>query len=225
MTAPERTNPPWQSDDPWFVYLGQQQELLRADAAAANGYGADHPDVWGGIWWDDDARLKIGLTVLNSHGAAVAALLTHPADVDIVAVPRTAAEIEAVRADVRAVMAEHQAARQPGEQSLFASVGIRDHRVGVDLHPAGEALAHQLHARHGDALDLRVGALPYPPDLVAPPAAGPGAGGHHHLAGVDAVDPAGHRDRPRRGRHLWHRDDHQHQSTLGAGRGRATADR
>lgn len=169
VTPPERTEPPWQPHDPWFVYLGERQELLRSDAAAVTRYCVDHPEVWGGVWMDDDARLLVGLTVLDPHAAKVAALLEHPQDVDIVAVARTAAEVEAVWVDVRAVMAEQRSARAPGQRSLFSVAGIRGRRVHVELHPTGEALARQLHTRHGDALDLHVGALPYPLDPQALP--------------------------------------------------------
>lgn len=146
---------------------------------------------------DDDARLQVGLTVLDPHTAEVAALLEHPGDVDIIAVPRTTAEVEAVWADVRAVMADQRSAQQPGQRSLFSVAGIRGRRVDVHLHPTGEALGRQLYTRHGDALDLRVGALPYPPDPQTPPSPRP-VRYHHDLAGTEADDPAGHRHRPGR---------------------------
>ncbi len=174
MTPPERTEPPWGPKDPWFVYLGERQTLLWADAATVTRYGAGHPEVWGGAWMDDDARLQVGLTVLDPHAAQVAALLEHPDDVDIVAVARTTAEVEAVWVDIRAVMAEQRSARRPGQRSLFSVAGIRGRRVHVQLHPTGEALARQLHTRHGDAVDLHVGALPYPLDPQALPDPIPG---------------------------------------------------
>lgn len=122
--------------------------------------------MWNGARMDGDARLQVGLTVVDPHTAEVAALLEHPGGADIDAVPRTAAEIEAVWVDVRAVVAQHR--------SLFSAAGIRGRRVDVHLHPTGEALARQLHTRHGDALDLRVGALPYPLDPRAIPEPVPG---------------------------------------------------
>jgi len=168
MVVPERTEPPSGPHDPWFVYLGERHALLQADIAAAARYGADHPEVWGGVWLDG-ARLQVGLTVLDPHAAQVAALLEHAADVDIVAVPRTTAEVEAVWADVGAVLAEQRSAGQPGQRPLFTMAGIAGRRVAVHLHPTGEDLARRLYTRHGDALDLRVGGLPYPLDTQALP--------------------------------------------------------
>ena len=166
MVAPVRTDPPWQPDDPWFVYLGERQALLRADAAVAAGYGADHPEVFGGVWMDDRARLQVGLTVLDPHAARVSVLLEHAREVDIVAVARTAAEVDAVLVEVRSVMAGHP--------DVFSRVGLQDRQVHVHLRPSGEAVARQLYARHGDALHLTVGALRHPLESEAPPAPEPG---------------------------------------------------
>lgn len=133
--------------------LARRQQELWGDMARLRGYGADHPDAWGGLWFEGP-RLVVGFTDSAAHEDAVRSLVDHPDRLDIAVVPYSQAELEAVRDSVDAALQE-----VPGS---WWSVGMSASEVEVVLSGSGLALAERFHALYGSRVRLTVAGHDFP---------------------------------------------------------------
>lgn len=127
---------------------------LSGDVGVVRRYGREHPNTYGDLWVSD-GRLQVGMTAdLELHAARLQASVVHPELMDVVRVRWTLAHLEEVCAEVEKAVAAHR--------GLLHSVGLTRQRVQVGLRADGVAVAADLHARFGDAVDTSVGLWRYP---------------------------------------------------------------
>ena len=125
-----------------------------SDLGTVQRYGRENAGVFDGAWVDGD-RLQIGITAdLELHAARLTPLLAEPGRVDVVPARWTVVHLADLRAEAERFVAPH-----PG---MIRSAGVGIQRVTVDLRADGEAVAAELGARLGGALELTVGGRPYP---------------------------------------------------------------
>lgn len=125
-----------------------------SDVVRAAQYGQGNPSVFGGVWFVGD-RIQVGITTDHElHAARLKRVLAEPDRVDVVPARWTVTHLGEVRAEVEPIVAAH-----PG---MIRSTGLGSGRVIVELRADGEAVAADLHARFGGALELTVGGRPYP---------------------------------------------------------------
>ena len=139
---------------------GLTQADLYADVDVVQAYGAEHPEVFGMVWFEGPS-VHVGLTQLSPHAAALQAVLVHPAAVHVHQVARTARELEAVADELLELMVSDGVVRQ-------TSIGREC--VEVQLRAGSSTVAAQLRARYGDAVDV----VDADEDPTPPPAAQPG---------------------------------------------------
>jgi hypothetical protein len=151
--------------------VARAQQRIAADAEAAQQYGAEHPDEFASLRFENGPRVRlvIGFTAhLAAHCAALRELLAFPEEFELIRQERTEAEANDTLQQIAAVA-----------RPFFVSAGSRaEGVVEVVLRADGEAVAGQLVAQYGDQVDVTVGLLSYPersrPDglTTCPPAAG-----------------------------------------------------
>lgn len=138
-------------------------------------YGTEHADSFGsyGLHWhtSDDASVYISFTQnIATHRAALLELVPLPEELIVC---RAAISGD----DVRVL---HQELVQDLE-GRFTHVGMGNGRVTVGLYAPDEAIAADLVARYGDAVEVTVGMFPYPmpdplPESLCEPIAAPAPG-------------------------------------------------
>jgi hypothetical protein len=142
--------------------LGQAQNRLLDDASKATEYGAQHPDDFGSVRFENApwVRLVIGFTDhLDQHCAALRALLDYPDEFQLFQDRVTEQRLLEIQDEV-AVMA--------GEHLKVSGSGAADGLVTVELRADGEDLARRILDRYGDLVSITLGVLPYPdPTLVS----------------------------------------------------------
>lgn len=131
------------------------QAVLRGDVEVVQRYGEAHPEDWGGLRFQNEpsVRLVAGFSQnLDGHREALIRLVEHPRRLMVKALPRSLAELEALREEIRAT----------APQGALLGTGPRWGRLYVHLRADQEDLAAQLSVRYGKALELEVGAFRYP---------------------------------------------------------------
>lgn len=119
-------------------------------------YGGQHPDEFGsyGLVWHDggDASVFVSFTGnLETHRAALEAMVQYPDELIVCQV--------GVAGEVARMLQAELVAELDGR---FLSIGLGGRGVQVTLAADEEALAGELRARYGDAIELSLGSLRYP---------------------------------------------------------------
>lgn len=137
---------------------GVQLELAR-DRRTVTRYGREHPAQFAGVGYDDDPiTVWVAFTGdVDRHCTALRELVDHPERLEVVQRGSTVVQRRRIRRELDAMA-------RPGGQVVGLGNG-RDH-VSVDVTADGEALAAELVECYGDALEVTVGALPYPPSKL-----------------------------------------------------------
>jgi hypothetical protein len=141
--------------------LAQAQNRLQDDASKAAEYGAQHPDEFGSLRFENSPRVRlvIGFTDhLDQHCAALRGLLEYPDEFELIQDRVTEQGLEEIQAEV-SVMA--------GEHLKGSGSGSADGVVTVELRADSEDLAQRILDRYGDLVSIMVGALPYPDPTLA----------------------------------------------------------
>jgi len=134
--------------------IPQDQERLRPDVEAINAYGAEHPDDFASVRYENTPRVRIvvGFTDhLDEHCAALRALLAYPDEFELIAQPRTATDVERIQQEI-----------VDAAGPRMRSVGIGAGTIHVALRADGEALAERIQAQYGDVVEIQVGLQAYP---------------------------------------------------------------
>ena len=136
----------------------EEQRRLEPMLASVLAYGGQHPDQFGsyGLVWhgSGDASVFVSFTSdLDVHRAALHQIAEFPDELIVCQVP--------ISGEVASALQAHLVAQYSGR---FASVGRSMGAVEVVLAADQEALAADLAAQYGDAVDLTIGALAYPLD-------------------------------------------------------------
>lgn len=162
---------PSEADEPSYdevVALGKidQQGALRDDVRILSEYGAAHPETFGSVryGWNSsgDSLMIIALTgELDGPRGVLDSLVAHPQALVVCRAALTETELHVMRDEIEA--------RMTGQYSGF---GEGAGTLLLELFPGDEAIAAELHEQYGDALELRVGGMPYPmtdelPSLVS----------------------------------------------------------
>ncbi len=135
------------------------QSELRDDLSVIEEYGSGFPDEWIGVSYGSDhpERIEAWFTThLEQHRAALLAKVEHPDRLDVRQGCYSKKDLDAIQADV-----EWRVFTDP--RRMMKGVGSGITSIGIDLSAQGEDLAAQLWEQYGDALDITVGAFPYPP--------------------------------------------------------------
>ncbi|MGH8476966.1 MAG: hypothetical protein ACRER2_14560 [Methylococcales bacterium] len=135
------------------------QSELFADLSVIEIYGRRFPDEWIGVSFESDHpdRIQALFTAhVEQHRAALLAKVGYPDRLDVRQGCYSKKDLDAIRADVeRRVFAD--------PRRLMRAVGSLITSIEIELTAQGEDLAAQLWEQYGDALDISVGAFPYPP--------------------------------------------------------------
>lgn len=137
---------------------------LQDDRRQVETYGAEHPDAFCGVTSvldGDSSRLVAGFTGdVDSHAARLRELVSHADRLDVVEMPASQGQLERIRSEIR----EELGFGPDKPLSRLGGTGGGVFRVRVDLRAYAEDDARQLVERYGDAVEVRVGSLRYPPD-------------------------------------------------------------
>jgi hypothetical protein len=145
-----------------FPVGDREHELnkLHPDLDVARRYGAAHPDVWVGEYFQrEPAPLRMVIMFCGDdaerHGAALRRLVAFPDQLEVRWSPYSFARLEEIRAEA------HEMAKSTYVGGISGS-SIGHGRVQLRLWASQESLAARLAERYQDAVDLQVGWLHYP---------------------------------------------------------------
>jgi hypothetical protein len=149
--------------------VAREQQRISGDVDLGIAYGADHPDEFASIRFENGPRVRmvIGFTAhIEEHCAALRAMLEYPDEFEIIRQPATELRLEQIQ---EALVARYQ--------GLFRSVGRGAGVIHLVLRADGEDAAAEVHAEYGELVEITVGLLPYPDrfagDPVCEPLVGP----------------------------------------------------
>jgi hypothetical protein len=164
--------PPAPEEDPeWPDPVMRRQSELGSDMAQLSRWGDDHPDLLGGIWWDNTAApegMKMCLGVVGDVAvvaAQVRRLLAHPEHLNVIAQRYTLRELRRLQhtisddqdARLQALWdsgecaSEEEFWRRLREGPLVVQVGVKQeiNKVGLGVSPRDRAFAAALIDRYG----------------------------------------------------------------------------
>jgi hypothetical protein len=136
--------------------VAREQERLEADVEAAQAYGAQHPDEFGSIRFENGPRVRIVIAFtghLAEHCAALRELLAFPEEFELTLQERTAIDLQELQQEIVDLAQPFLLSAGSGGGSGVIEVGLRAN---------GEDMARQLVERYGDAVHVTVGLLSYP---------------------------------------------------------------
>ena len=161
----------------------REQQRIRGDVDLAIAYGADHPEEFASVRYENGPRVRmvIGFTAhIEQHCAALRAILEYPDEFEIIRQPATEARLEEIQG---ALVARYR--------DLFRSVGRGAGVIHLNLRADGEDAAAEVHAEYGELVETTVGLLPYPDRFAGNPVCEPLAGpilGDSQLVAVARLD-------------------------------------
>jgi hypothetical protein len=141
--------------------VAREQQRIRGDVDVGIAYGADHPDEFASIRFENGPRVRmvIGFTAhIEEHCAALRAVLEYPDEFEIIRQPATESRLEQIQ---EALVARYQ--------GLFRSVGRGAGVIHLDLRADGEDAAAEVLAEYGELVETTVGLLPYPDRFAGEP--------------------------------------------------------
>jgi hypothetical protein len=134
------------------------QEPLLADADVVRRYGDAHPDEFNEVWFDyrnGAWMLVVGFkSGVAEHRAALLGQLEHPDRVLVCRSPLSSTDRQRIMAELQALA---------GADGRLTSLGFSAQGIVVTVRADQESLAKQLYDKYGPAIDIKVGARPYPP--------------------------------------------------------------
>lgn len=167
---------PEHQDDPEGARVSVGQDELFGDVERLVAYGEQHQEVWGGFRFENGCPVRLVVSVtedLAVHEEALRALVDHPEQLAVEQAERTQDDLRRIQDEVVAEAGDH-----------FVGAGQRAGIVRLELRADGLEVARRLHQRYGDALEITVGTMPFPPGE------GVGAGGAS-ASGCGSVAPPG----------------------------------
>jgi hypothetical protein len=138
------------------------QSALRGDFELIAGYGEEHPEAWAGAWWDNEPAVRIVAAFTadaGQHDAALRPRLRHPDRLVVEIRQHSLPDLRQVREEIQRTL--EQRATQAG-RPILTSIGEGAGVIRVALRADQENLASELAARYGSAVELQVGAFPFP---------------------------------------------------------------
>lgn len=143
--------------------LEREQWKFRPDVEAVRRYGELHADDFVEELFENQPHIRLIVLMaggrLAEHEAALRELVQHPQQLEVRRTPFPKSQLNDIRGELNLTAKNHPEA--------FMRYGIGRGRVNVQLAADQEDLAATFHERFGDAVELRVGVFPYPPDLDA----------------------------------------------------------
>jgi hypothetical protein len=138
------------------------QSALRGDYELIIRYGEEHPGAWAGAWFHNEPAVRIVAAFSGDaarHDAALRPRLRYPDRLVVERRPYLLSDLRRVREEIERAL--QQRAAQTGRW-ILTSIGEGRGAVLVGLRADQENLASELAARYGSAVELRVGAFPFP---------------------------------------------------------------
>jgi len=143
--------------------LETEHSKFRSDVEAVRRYGESHVDDYVEELFENEPHIRLIVLMVGDHLAehemALRELVDHPDQLEVRQTPFSKSQLEEIRREV------NQTAR--ANSGAFMQWGIGRGRVNVQLAADREDLAESFHKRFGDAVELRVGVFPFPPDSDA----------------------------------------------------------
>lgn len=137
-----------------FGPIPMAQNRLQNDIEAAVAYGAQHPQEFASVRFENAPRVRIviGFTdQVDVHCAALRALFEFPDEFEIIVQPKTARDLEAIQGEIGVLGG-----------SKLRYVGIGAGTIDAGFRADGEAIAEEVWTKYGDLVRIQVGLQPYP---------------------------------------------------------------
>jgi len=134
--------------------IPREQQRISGDVDLGIAYGADHPDEFASIRFENGPRVRmvIGFTAhIEEHCAALRAILEYPDEFEIIRQPATELRIEQIQEAIAARYRE-----------WLRSVGRGAGVIHLTLRADGQDAAAEVRAEYGELVEITVGMLPYP---------------------------------------------------------------
>jgi len=145
--------------------LAREQQRISDDVDLAARYGADHPDEFTSVRYENGPRVRlvIGFTAhIEEHCAALRAILEYPDEFEIIRQPATQAQLMTMMDDLSARYRERM-------RTIGLGAGVLDLTLRAD----GDAIAAEVLAEYGELVRITVGLLPYPDRFAGGSQCGP----------------------------------------------------
>lgn len=142
--------------------VAREQQRIGGDVDVAIAYGADHPDEFASVRYENGPRVRmvIGFTAhIEEHCAALRAILEYPDEFEIIRQPATELRLEQI-----------QEALATRYRELMRSVGRGAGVIHLVLRADGQDAAAEVLAEYGELVEITVGLLPYPDRFGGDPA-------------------------------------------------------
>lgn len=136
--------------------VAREQQRIATDAEAAQQYGAENPDEFASLRFENGPRVRLVIAFtahLAEHCAALRELLAFPEEFELIRQERT----EADRLEIQQQIVDFARPFLVSAGSGGA-MGV----IEVGLRADGEEVAHQLVAQYGDLVHVTVGLLSFP---------------------------------------------------------------
>jgi hypothetical protein len=131
-----------------------EQGKLRPDVETIRRYGQAHPEDFVEVWFEGTRLVAFfagNANAVASHEAALRAAVAYPDQLEVRRSPRTAREVEEIRAEI-------MSAYEGRWHGMGNGKGVVHVRLWADQVEA----AAEIHRRYGDAVEIDLGSLPYP---------------------------------------------------------------
>lgn len=139
--------------------LHLEHSKLRDDIETIRRYGASHPDEWTELLFENEPSVHIVALFAcadpKRHELALRELVKYPDQLEVRRTEFSLSKLEVMMEEVRQFV-------KSSEPNSFLFSGIGRGRINIGLAADQERLAAILAARCGEAVVLRVGALPFP---------------------------------------------------------------
>jgi hypothetical protein len=136
--------------------IGQQQAELSSDLQRVIAWGTEHPDAFGGAWYDNDGLVRIRVAFVG--GQLPRLELEHPDRVTFVPVTRNEQQLRELADRI-----VHETMPSDQTKTYVSAVGpnIRTNKVTVGISDADDAFAAKLLERYGpEQIEIETGLVP-----------------------------------------------------------------
>jgi hypothetical protein len=146
-----------------------EHSKLADDAEILRRYGEKHPEEWADLYFENEPTVRLVALVAgnrNLHEHALRGLVKHPDQLVVRETKYSSRQLNEMRQSLHGT--------SEFRDRKYISMGVAEGQLKIQLQPDQEKLAVNLLSRFGDAVSLKVGALPYPlsHDLNAEPLEG-----------------------------------------------------
>lgn len=138
----------------------QGQQVLHPDSEVAARWGQEHPEAFGGLWFENDdseagtgpVRLAVAIQARTSNAVveSLRARLQHPDLLTVVACPYALRELESAASGIRRryMPDRHDPSSSPAVRTL--AVDVRRNRIEVGMAEADDETAAAIREELGD---------------------------------------------------------------------------